>query len=65
MELVNITQMHKDIFDILAKNNLCYGEALEALRITEIALKRIMLPKEVSYLPEQTVSPRAGQRMQQ
>ena len=52
MELVNITQMHKDIIEILAKNNLCYGEALEALRITEIALKRIMLPAEIVYLQE-------------
>ena len=52
MELVNITQMHKDIIDILAKNNLCYGEALEALRITEIALKRIMLPFDMTYCEE-------------
>ena len=65
MELVNITQMHKDIIDILAKNNLCYGEALEALRITEIAFNTTMRPKDDSYLPEQTVSPRAGLRMQQ
>lgn len=49
MEIVDITQMHKDIIDILVKNNLCYGEALEALRITEIALKRVMLPVEVVY----------------